>query len=118
MREAILEAEGYKILSAEDAEQALILAKSHNGPIHLVVTDIVMPNMSGSELAAELLQLRPDTRIIFCSGYSDREIVRRIQSGVPANFVAKPFTPEELQRKVREVLRDSSIDLPPDFKQH
>jgi len=110
----ILEAEGYKVLSAEDAEQALILAKSHDGPIHLVVTDIVMPNMSGSELAAELLRLRPDTRIIFTSGYSDAEIVRRTQSGAPANFVSKPFTPEELQRKVREVLKDSSIVLPPE----
>jgi PAS domain S-box-containing protein len=110
----ILEGEGYKVLSAEDAEKALILAKSHDGPIHLVVTDIVMPEMSGSELAAELLRLRPDTRIIFTSGYSDREIVRRTQSGAPANFVSKPFTPEELQRKVREVLKDSSIDLPPE----
>jgi hypothetical protein len=112
----ILEAEGYKVLSAEDAEQALILAKSHDGPIHLVVTDIVMPHVSGSELAAELLRLRPDMRIIFMSGYSDREIVRRTQSGAPANFVAKPFTPEELQRKVREVLKDSSkdLDLPPE----
>ena len=107
----ILEAEGYKVLSAEDAEQALILAKSHDGPIHLLVTDIVMPHVSGSELAAELLRLRPDIRIIFTSGYSDREIVRRTQSGTPANFVAKPFTPEELQRKVREVLKDSSKDL-------
>lgn len=110
----ILEAEGYKVLSAEDAEQALILAKSYDGPIHLVVTDVVMPSMSGSELAAELLHLRPDTRIIFISGYSDTEIVRRTQSGAPANFVSKPFTPEELQRKVREVLKDSSIDLPPE----
>jgi PAS domain S-box-containing protein len=110
----ILEGEGYKVLSAEDAQQALILAKSHDGAIHLVVTDIVMPNMSGSELAAELLRLRPDTRILFTSGYSDREIVRRIQSGVPANFVSKPFTPEELQRKIREVLKDISIVLPPE----
>ncbi len=108
----ILEAESYKVLSAENAEQALILAKSHAGLIHLVVTDIVMPHMSGSELAAELLRLWPDMRIIFMSGYSDREIVRRTQSGTPANFVAKPFTPEELQRKVREVLKDSSKDLP------
>jgi two-component system cell cycle sensor histidine kinase/response regulator CckA len=112
----ILEAEGYKVLSAEDGEQALILARSLDGPIHLVVTDIVMPHVSGSELAAELLRLRPDTRIIFISGYSDRETVRRTQSGTPANFVAKPFTPEELQRKVREVLKDSSkdLDLPPE----
>jgi DNA-binding NtrC family response regulator len=110
----VLKADGYKVLSAEDAEQALIRAKSHDGPIHLVVTDIVMPHMSGSELAAELLRLRPDMRIIFTSGYSDREIVRRMQSGTPANFVAKPFTPEELQRKVREVLKDSSKDLPPE----
>src|ERR1700687_2736259 len=110
----ILEAEGYKVLSAKDAEQALILAKSYDGPIHLVVTDIVMPNMSGSELAAELLRLRPDNRIIFTSGYSDAEIVRRTQSGAPANFVSKPFTPEELRRGVREVLKDSSIDRPPE----
>ena len=110
----ILEAEGYRILSAEDAEKAVILAKGHDGPIHLVVTDIVMPNMSGSELAAELLQLRPDTRIIFISGYSNREIVRRTQSGTPANFVAKPFMPEELLSKVREVLKGGRIDVPPE----
>src|SRR4029077_21271734 len=77
----ILEAKGYKVLSAEGAEQALFLADSHDGPIHLVVTDIVMPNMSGSELAAELLRQRPDTRIIFISGYSVAEIARGKQAG-------------------------------------
>jgi two-component system cell cycle sensor histidine kinase/response regulator CckA len=106
----ILEAEGYEVLSAEEAEQAMILAKSYDGPIHLVVTDIVMPNRSGCALAAELLRLRPDTRILFISGYSDREIVRLTQAGTPANFIPKPFTPEELQRKVHEVLEDSSIN--------
>lgn len=109
----ILEAEGYVILSAENAEQALVLAKSHNGPIHLVLTDIVLPKMPGSQLASELLRLRPDAKVIFMSGYSDREIVRRTQSATPAYFLPKPFMPDELLRKVREVLNDSSMDKDP-----
>jgi two-component system cell cycle sensor histidine kinase/response regulator CckA len=109
----ILEAEGYKILSAENAEQALVLAKNSNGPIHLILTDIVLPNMPGSQLASELLRLRPDTKVVFMSGYSDREIVRRTQSATPAYFLPKPFMPEELLCKVREVLDDSSMDKDP-----
>jgi two-component system, cell cycle sensor histidine kinase and response regulator CckA len=105
----ILEAERYSVLSARDANEALAIARTHDGRIQLVITDIVMPNMSGSELAEELLRFRSDIRILFMSGYSDKEIVKRTQSGAAANFISKPFMPAELLSKVREVLGKREI---------
>jgi two-component system cell cycle sensor histidine kinase/response regulator CckA len=107
----ILEAEGYSVLSGRNANEALALAKTHDRRIQLVITDIVMPNMSGSELAEELLRFKSDIGILFMSGYSDKEIVKRTQSGAAANFISKPFTPAELLSKVREVLKGGGIGL-------
>jgi PAS domain S-box-containing protein len=100
----ILQEKGYQVLTAEKPEQALLLAREHEGPIDLFITDIVMPAMLGTNLAAEFVKLRPKARVLYMSGYSDAEIVRRTQLGESAFFLQKPFTPEEILRKVREVL--------------
>ena len=100
----VLERQGYTVLEAEDGEAALRLAHAHRGPIHLLLTDVVMPQLSGRELAERLAPLRPETRILYASGYTDDSVVRHgvLESGTA--YLQKPFSPESLARKVREVL--------------
>jgi CheY-like chemotaxis protein len=100
----VLRAHGYETLEAADGATAVRLCERHPGPIHLLLTDVVMPELGGRELVERLAQLRPEMRVLFMSGYTDDAIV---QHGVPDSdipFVQKPFTPDALARKVREVL--------------
>ncbi|MBI4500593.1 MAG: response regulator [Gemmatimonadetes bacterium] len=94
---------GYTVLEAADPETALRLARA-NRPIHLVLTDVVMPGMSGRELAEDLVTLVPGIKVLYMSGYTDDAVVRHgvLESGTP--FIQKPFRAEILLRKVREVL--------------
>jgi PAS domain S-box-containing protein len=100
----ILRASGYKVLVARDGEEAVRTGRGFMGPIHLLVTDVVMPKMSGRRLADLLLAERPDLKILFASGYS-AEIVGRhgILEGC-GEYLSKPFSPVTLVRKVREML--------------
>jgi signal transduction histidine kinase len=100
----VLETQGYVVLQAASGDMALQVARSETGPIHLVVTDIVMPGMSGRELWDRLRVLRPDSRVLFMSGYTDDAIARHgvLEPGIA--FLQKPFTPFSLAQKVREVL--------------
>jgi two-component system cell cycle sensor histidine kinase/response regulator CckA len=95
---------GYEVLAAESGPAALRSAQSHDGPIHLLVTDVVMGEMSGRELAQELGRLRPETRTLFVSGYAENTIVHHGVLDADVAFLAKPFTPAALVRKVRDVL--------------
>jgi CheY-like chemotaxis protein len=104
----ILESEGYRVLETTDAAQAITLSDAHGDEIHLLLTDVVMPELSGRELAARLHSARPDMRVLFMSGYTDDAIVRHgIAPGVA--YLQKPFTPDSLLRKVREVLSNLPI---------
>jgi DNA-binding NtrC family response regulator len=76
----------------------------HEGPIDLLLTDVVMPGMSGSALAAELAARRPGLRILYMSGYTDDAVLRHGISHAETEFIQKPFTPEGLARRVREVI--------------
>jgi len=107
----ILEMNGYEVLEARHGAEALNLSTRHQGPIHLMLTDVVMPEMSGRELAQRLMPLRPDMRVLYMSGYTDDAIVRHgvVDSGIA--FIAKPFTPDGLAAKVRSVL-DSPVGNP------
>lgn len=95
---------GYSVLTAAGGEEALTLASEHAGPIHLLLTDIMMPGMNGVEVANEVLRVRPDIRVFYMSGYADQELVRQglLKSGT--RFLQKPFTPQELAGRVREIL--------------
>jgi len=100
----ILESRGYTVLEASGPREALETARRHEGPIHLVVTDVVMPEMSGWDLAAELSSLRPGVRVLYMSGYPDRAVVRHGFLAEGSVFLQKPFSPDVLGRKVREAL--------------
>jgi len=95
---------GYTVLEAESAEQAFAVAGVHQGPIHLLVADVVMPGASGRKLARRLAQSRPETRVLYVSGYTDDAIVHHGMLEPGLNFLQKPFTPAALARKVRDVL--------------
>ncbi|HYL56325.1 MAG TPA: response regulator [Gemmatimonadales bacterium] len=95
---------GYTVLEAENADRALALADAHPGPIHLLITDVVMPGVSGRELARRVVRTRPDTRVLYISGYTDDAIVHHGMLEPGLHFLQKPFTPAALARKVREVL--------------
>ena len=100
----LLETEGYTVLEAANGNEALAIAERHSGPIHLCITDVVMPGMGGGELVTHLLAQRPDTRVLYFSGYTDDAIVRHGVSRVGAAFLQKPFTYEVFVATVRELL--------------
>jgi len=100
----ILESNGYAVLEAHHGPQALEICERHRGVIHLMVTDVVMPKMSGRELAQKLAVLRPEMKVLYLSGYTDTAIVRHGVLEAGTAFLQKPFTPNSLARKVREVL--------------
>jgi PAS domain S-box-containing protein len=100
----ILEMSGYRVLEAASGEEALILYKQHEGQIDLIMTDVVMPGMSGRELAESLEDLHPGIKVLYISGYTDDAIVRHGLLDQEIAFLQKPFTPDALMRKVREVL--------------
>ena len=100
----ILASQGYRLLEAKNAAEAMLLCERHSEPIHLLLTDVVMPETSGPRLAGKLAAIRPLMKVLCMSGYSDEAIVHHglIEAGVA--FLQKPLTPESLSRKVREVL--------------
>jgi two-component system cell cycle sensor histidine kinase/response regulator CckA len=100
----ILEELGYRVLRASTAEVALTVAQNYQGPIHLLMTDVILPGMNGRALADELKRLRPDTRVLFASGYSENIIAHHgvLEEGI--HFIGKPFTAFALSKKIREVL--------------
>jgi CheY-like chemotaxis protein len=98
-----LERQGYTVLEARHGRDALLRLADYAGPIQLLITDIVMPEMGGGELARRLTAERTDLRVLYMSGYADGETARR-GLGVGAAYLQKPFTSEALAKKVREVL--------------
>ncbi len=100
----ILETYGYKVLDAAEGEDAFRLSGQHKGLIHLMVTDMVMPEMSGRELADRLKPSRPNMKVLFMSGYTDKAMLHQGELDPGMAFLQKPFTPQTLARKVREVL--------------
>jgi CheY-like chemotaxis protein len=95
---------GYRVLSARDGEEALRVAEAHNGEISLLVTDVIMPKLGGKDLYRQLAERRPGIKVLYMSGYTDNAIVHHGVLDAGTAFLQKPYTPESLARKVREVL--------------
>jgi PAS domain S-box-containing protein len=103
----ILQSRGYQVLASNDATQALAIADQHPGPIHILVTDVVMPGRSGDWLAEQLSARRPGTRILYISGYPEDSIAHHGVLAPTQHFLQKPFPPGRFLEKVREVLEDT-----------
>ena len=100
----ILEKNGYTVLEAGNAEKVTFLCKQHKGKINIMVSDVIMPKISGPQLFKKVAPLRPDMKVLYMSGYTDEAIVRHgvLEAGI--NFIQKPFTPDSIIRKIHEVL--------------
>jgi signal transduction histidine kinase/CheY-like chemotaxis protein len=103
---------GYDVIAAGNGEEALKVLEAHEGPVRILVTDVVMPGLSGGELALRIASTHPEMKILYVSGYTDSAIVHHgvLEAGV--SFLQKPFTPGALARKVREVLDGPRAPIP------
>jgi PAS domain S-box-containing protein len=99
-----LESAGYRVLVTEDGDSALATCANHGGPIHLLLTDVVMPKMSGSKVAEKVAAMRPGIKVLFMSGYTNDAIVHHDILGHDMPFIQKPFAPVALRERIREVL--------------
>jgi PAS domain S-box-containing protein len=95
---------GYQVLEASGPAEALLIGARHSGPIHLLISDVVMPEMNGPELSIRLQQFRPELKVLYMSGYTDSAIVQQRMMEEARNFIQKPFVPDALVRRVREIL--------------
>jgi signal transduction histidine kinase len=102
----VLEHQGYNVLCARDGIEALNLAEDYESEIHLLVTDVIMPHMNGHELAHKLSALRPDMKVLYVSGYSDNDIGDHGTLDPRYELLQKPFTPQVLARKIRDVIHE------------
>ena len=102
--QVVLSRNGYTVLAAESGREALDLVRTHTGDIHLLITDVMMPDMDGPELVKQLSTIRPDTRALFMSGYMDDTLGDYRILSTNANFIQKPFSPRTIAQKVREIL--------------
>jgi len=100
----ILEAAGYSVLVAGGGDEALALLQLHRGTVHLLLTDVVMPGMTGLDLAAVVKEIRPQTKVLYTSGFAISLILQQRVRDEAMHFIGKPYTAEDLMRKVREAL--------------
>ncbi|PZR71680.1 MAG: hybrid sensor histidine kinase/response regulator, partial [Chthoniobacterales bacterium] len=104
----VLAEQGYNVICAADGVEALAVAEKFDGTIHLLVTDVIMPHMNGHEVAEKLSSIRPEMKVLYVSGYSDNDIGDHGVLDPRFELLQKPFTPQTLARKIRDVIREGS----------
>jgi CheY-like chemotaxis protein len=107
----VLERAGYQVLEAANGEEALAIFEKQGAAVDLVLTDMVMPKMSGRELAERVLQIRPDAKVIFMSGYTDDVLIRTGALNPGMSFLQKPLRAATLIAKIRAALDERSLPL-------
>ena len=110
---AMVTRHGYSVLTADSGEHAISVFKNHKAPIDLLLTDVVAPGMSGPMLADELSKLQPDLKVLFMSGYDNTQVVQRYVVEKGHALLPKPFTLDELGRKVEEVIGSTGTATAP-----
>jgi CheY-like chemotaxis protein len=100
----VLRAAGYTVLEAENGRHALEVAADHRGPIHLLVSDVVMPELDGRKLSQEMIRTHPGLRVMFVSGYTNAVLDSEVSIGEGTDFLQKPFTPAVLLQRIRKLL--------------
>ena len=100
----VLREAGYTVLEANGGREAIRIAETHSGPIHLLITDVIMPEMGGRQLVEHLVTARPNLKVLYLSGHTDDAVIRHGVSEADVAFLQKPFTTATLRNKVREVL--------------
>jgi CheY-like chemotaxis protein len=100
----VLRTAGYTLLVARDGQEALELLAQHEGPLDLLLTDVVMPGLNGRELAERVAADRPDTKVLFMSGYTNDLVLREGISTAETHFIAKPYSRQDMLLKIRSVL--------------
>ena len=108
LAKSVLDKLGYHVIEAVHGGAAMLISEQHEGPVQLLLTDVVMPEMSGLDLAGRLALMRPEMRVLYMSGYTDTAIYNGILDH-GANFVQKPFSPSILAVRVREVLDEAPV---------
>ena len=103
---------GYTVLEGKDGVDALEVARTYRSPIDLLVTDVVMPNMSGGELARQLAPLRQEMGVLFVSGYAGKTVLNHNVVDLDTNFLEKPYTLKQLSSKIRAALKHSADQSP------
>ena len=104
LTETILTSLGYTVLTAEDGSKALELLSDYNNPVHMLLTDVIMPGINGKKLYERSLLLYESLKVLFMSGYADNAIARHNVIDAEVQFIQKPFSTKELAKKIREVL--------------
>jgi CheY-like chemotaxis protein len=102
---------GYEVLETDGAECALEICAEYDGPIHLLLTDVVMPQVSGPMVAEKVAALRPEIKVLYMSGYTDDSVVRHGVLTQETPFIQKPFSPLALRKKIREVLGENKQEM-------
>jgi two-component system, cell cycle sensor histidine kinase and response regulator CckA len=108
MARRMLESSGYTVLTARSAAEALLLLERHDQKVQLMLTDVVMPGMSGPDLVARLAEIQPGIRVLYTSGHTDNVALRSAVMDGGLEFIAKPYSRAELLRKIREALSHES----------
>jgi DNA-binding NtrC family response regulator len=104
MARRMLESIGYTVLTARSAAEALLMLERRDQKVHLMLTDVVMPGMSGPDLVARLAEIHPGIRVLYTSGHADNAALRGAVLDGGIEFISKPYTRAELTRKVRDIL--------------